>query len=214
MTPNYGGHGSDQCFCKEMYGEVVPWGCKWFQLWRQHIETAVEREQQLRVFFWEGQRGKGKISSWDECAQAAKKRKSYARQQSLFFRSLSKKQMLPGSFSTEAGSSKLFPRTERSEMDDEKERLFVASLSAEDRQYCESCIGLGNSQKAEVAWLEKRYQETGNAGFKYEEVDVREFFAVQESTLTRLLPAFGSGEDSPHSQQHPPSPSPDRDRDR
>ena len=44
----------------------------------------------------------------------------------------------------------------------------MASLSEEDRQFLEGHKGLGNSQKAEVAWLEKQ-------GYAYEEVDVRDF---------------------------------------
>jgi hypothetical protein len=38
-----------------MYGEVKPWGCKWFQLWRKHIDSAVALEQRLQVFYFEGE---------------------------------------------------------------------------------------------------------------------------------------------------------------
>ena len=55
-------------------------------------------------------------------------------------------------------------------------------LSAADRQFLERHKGLGNSQKAEVAWLEKRHQETGNGGYLYEEVDVRDFISKQNSS--------------------------------
>ena len=44
----------------------------------------------------------------------------------------------------------------------------MASLSASDRAYLEGGKGLGNSQKAEVAWLERE-------GIAFEEVDVRDF---------------------------------------
>ena len=27
-TTFYGAHGSDRCYCREMYGEIKPWGCK------------------------------------------------------------------------------------------------------------------------------------------------------------------------------------------
>lgn len=47
----------------------------------------------------------------------------------------------------------------------EVQRLFVASLSEEDRSFMEASEGLGNSQKAEVAWLKKK-------GHSYTEVDV------------------------------------------
>jgi hypothetical protein len=55
-----------------------------------------------------------------------------------------------------------------SERGDEEERLFSASLSGEDRRFYEGHKGLGNSQKAEVAWLEEM-------GHEYEELDVRDF---------------------------------------
>jgi hypothetical protein len=28
MTLDFGRHGSDKCYCVDMYGEVKPWGCK------------------------------------------------------------------------------------------------------------------------------------------------------------------------------------------
>jgi hypothetical protein len=55
-----------------------------------------------------------------------------------------------------------------SEREDEEERLFCALLPEEERACLEGHKGLGNSQKAEVAWLEKM-------GYAYEEVDVRHF---------------------------------------
>jgi hypothetical protein len=55
-----------------------------------------------------------------------------------------------------------------SERGDEEERIFFASLSGEDRRFYEGHKGLGNSQKAEVAWLEEM-------GCAYEELDVRDF---------------------------------------
>ena len=55
-----------------------------------------------------------------------------------------------------------------SERGDAEEALFMASLSASDRAYLEGRKGLGNSQKAEVAWLERE-------GIPYEEVDVRQY---------------------------------------
>ena len=67
--------------------------------------------------------------------------------------------------SSKPNTSTAFPGTERTERWDEEERLFLASLSAEDRAFLEGEVGLGSSQKAEVAWLEK-------CGYEYEERDV------------------------------------------
>ena len=44
-------------------------------------------------------------------------------------------------------------------------RVFLASLSEAERKFLAASEGLGNSQKAEVAWLEKK-------GYEYWEVDV------------------------------------------
>jgi uncharacterized membrane protein len=50
-TADFGKHGSDRCYCIEMYGEIPSWGCKWFQLWRQHIKKAVSLNQRLQVYY-------------------------------------------------------------------------------------------------------------------------------------------------------------------
>jgi hypothetical protein len=60
-TLHYGKCGSDKCYCVEMYGEKKEWGCKWFQLWREHITKAVSLDQRLQVIYFEGLAGKGKI---------------------------------------------------------------------------------------------------------------------------------------------------------
>jgi len=52
--------------------------------------------------------------------------------------------------------------------DDEAERLFLESLLEEDRIFLEGHRGLGNSQKAEVCWLEKK-------GYPYIEMSVRDW---------------------------------------
>ena len=64
FTADYGKHGSDKCYCTKMYGEVKPWGCKWFELWRNAIEQAVARRQKLQVFYFEGMVGKGALPSF------------------------------------------------------------------------------------------------------------------------------------------------------
>jgi hypothetical protein len=46
----------------QMYGEKKEWGCKWFQLWREHIKNAVSLDQRLQVFFYEGLQAKARSS--------------------------------------------------------------------------------------------------------------------------------------------------------
>eukprot|EP00438_Fugacium_kawagutii_P031194 Skav234754 [mRNA] locus=scaffold14:1047064:1048542:- [translate_table: standard] len=43
----------------------APWGCAWFHLWKENVNVAVERNQSLHVFYFEGRVGAGKVS-WDE----------------------------------------------------------------------------------------------------------------------------------------------------
>jgi hypothetical protein len=62
-----------------------------------------------------------------------------------------------------------------SERGDKEALLFMDSLASEDRLFLLSQDGLGNSQKAEVAWLERRLKETGNEGYRYEKLDVQEY---------------------------------------
>ena len=68
----------------------------------------------------------------------------------------------------------------------EARRLFLASLSETERQFLAASEGLGNSQKAEVAWLEKK-------GYAYWEVDV-----------STWLPANGVESDVPASSELQP----------
>jgi hypothetical protein len=169
LTTNFGQHGSDECFCEAMYGEVKPWGCKWFQLWRQHIEAAVSRSQRLQVFFFSGHCGAGKIASWAACATDAAKRDSFWPRRAAFLESLPPaEQASLEALPSEPYTSKTLPGTEMSLRWDEEQRLFMASLPEADRDFLEGHIGLGNSQKAEVAWLEKM-------GYEYEELDVSAF---------------------------------------
>jgi hypothetical protein len=79
-----------------------------------------------------------------------------------------------------------------SERQDEEERLFMESLPQVEREFLESHKGLGNSQKAEVAWLEKE-------GLEYEEIDVRDFMRQEQAEirkLTELVVGRGGPEDA------------------
>jgi hypothetical protein len=74
-----------------------------------------------------------------------------------------------------------------SERQDEEERLFMESLPQVGREFLESHKGLGNSQKAEVAWLEKE-------GLEYEEIDVRDFMRQEQAEIRKLSRRGAVGE--------------------
>ena len=171
-TANYGKHASDKCYCEEIYGRGdIEWGCKWFEIWRGHVKKALSLGQRLQVYFFEGRVGQGKIESWEACHDDAIKRDSFRSRRGAFLSSLpeSEKARLSGLSSAQRDDA----AGERpgSERGDAEEALFMGSLSASDRAFLEGHKGLGNSQKAEVAWLERE-------GIRYEEVDVRDFDLV------------------------------------
>ena len=110
----------------------------------------------------------GKIESWAACKDDAAKRDTFWPRKQAFLEALpgAEQERLKQLSSEARDDSK--GEAPGSERGDEEERLFVASLSEEDRRFLEAHKGLGNSQKAEVAWLEKM-------GYSYEELDVRDF---------------------------------------
>lgn len=55
-----GGHARDGstsgcCHCADLYGEEKPWGCAWFQCWKQLVHEALEQGQQPVVVYFEGE---------------------------------------------------------------------------------------------------------------------------------------------------------------
>jgi len=62
----------------------------------------------------------------------------------------------------------------------EVQRLFLAWLPQEDRQFLVSSEGLGNSQKAEVAWLKRK-------GYSYIEKEVWELESSSPKAIGRAI---------------------------
>jgi hypothetical protein len=120
------------------------------------------------VYYFHGKVGMGKIDSFESCCHDAMTRDSFGDRRQRFLQGLpqAEKDRLRELDSTQRDDAK--GDEPGSERGDEEERLFMASLSDEDRAFLEGHKGLGNSQKAEVAWLEK-------CGYPYEECDVRDF---------------------------------------
>jgi hypothetical protein len=159
-------HNGSLCLCHQLYGEKKPWGCSWFALWCDHIKKAVSLNQRLQIFYQAGYVGKGKATSWELCAEESLRRDSLFARRQKFLRDVPEreKQLLADLSGTARDDSR--GENPGSDRGDLEEKLFDASLSEADRAFLEAHKGLGNSQKAEVAWLEKM-------GFEYEERDVR-----------------------------------------
>lgn len=150
------------CWCVPLYGEEKPWGCAWWSRWIANIEEAVREGADLQVYYYEKMTGKGKAQSFATAGQEQLRREAIYRRENEFRESpefLAAKIAGVEALSTERGpdSSSQYTR--------EVQRLFLAWLPQEDRDFLKASEGLGNSQKAEVAWLERK-------GYAYTEVDV------------------------------------------
>jgi hypothetical protein len=141
------------------------------------VTKAVSLNQRLQVFFFEGLSGKGRIeptstmTAWEACSMDAMKRQKLFRMKNMYLKGIplmNKRRLEEMSTKHRDDSRGEAPGSERS---DEEERMFVTTLEQEDRCFHEAHKGLGNSQKAEVAWLEEM-------GYTYEVLDVREFALV------------------------------------
>ncbi|CAE7751958.1 unnamed protein product [Symbiodinium sp. CCMP2456] len=172
-TKNFGKHspiprreGIDgQCWCMPLYGEEKPWGCRWWALWIENVEKAVQHRAELQVYFFEGARDKGKVASFETAGQENLRREALLKKMRDF------KSCDHFRRAKEAGLKNLGRKTRydsSSQYSREKYRLFLQWLPAVDRKFLEDSDGLGNSQKAEVAWLEKK-------GYEYTAVDISRF---------------------------------------
>ena len=150
------------CWCIPLYGEKKPWGCRWWTLWVQNIEEAVQHGHELMVYFFEKKQGQGKVQSFASAGKEHKRRESILSRKQEFEETEQFKTAL------EAGLKKLSQDKRgdsSSQYTREKQRLFLAWLPQEDHKFLEMSEGLGNSQKAEVAWLERK-------GYAYTAVEV------------------------------------------
>lgn len=141
------------CWCVPLYGEEKPWGCRWWTKWMENIEKAVHDEHaELEVYYFKGMVGKGKVKNFLTAGKEHLRREAISARKKDFMKSdsfLAVNDHLEHLQKDPRGDS-------TSQYSREVQRLFLASLSEEDRSFMEASEGLGNSQKAEVAWLEKR----------------------------------------------------------
>lgn len=152
-----------KCWCIPLYGEAKPWGCRWWTNWIANIEVAVREGAELEVYFFHGMKGKGKVQNFLTAGQEHLRREALHCQRCEFMAKsaefqIAVKEGIEGLSNELRGDSS-------SQYSREVQRLFLAWLSEEDREFMEASEGLGNSQKAEVAWLERK-------GYSYSEVEV------------------------------------------
>ncbi|CAE6950869.1 unnamed protein product [Symbiodinium natans] len=173
-TPSYGKHSpipaeehiTGECWCIPIYGERKPWGCLWWDKWIKNIEKAHACGAQLEVYYYEKSVGAGKVESFDTAGHEHIRRDEINSRWTAFQKSNVFKAAVA------AGLDKLSKGTGRdssSQYSREYRRLFLSWLPSEDRDFMLASEGLGNSQKAEVAWLDRK-------GYEYVEVDVSKWW--------------------------------------
>jgi len=130
---------------------------------------------ELQVYFFQKMKGKGKVESFETAGKENLRREAILAKKKKEFK---KSEIFKSAVDEGLGSlSKFRCEDGSSQYSREEDRLFLQWLSEEERQFLVASEGLGNSQKAEVAWLEKK-------GYQYTEVEV---------DISKWLPA-----DAPH----------------
>ena len=150
------------CWCTPLYGERKPWGCRWWTHWIKNIEEAVKKGAELEVYFFAKMKGKGKGESFSTAGA------EHLRREQIFRRKGDFKKSQEFESAVRSGLEELSKEKcgdGSSQYSREEHRLFLAWLDEEDREFLVSSEGLGNSQKAEVAWLQRK-------GYPYKEVEV------------------------------------------
>ena len=164
-----------KCWCTPLYGERKPWGCRWWSKWIANIEEAVSQECTLVVYYFNGMKGQGKVEDFTTAGNEHVRREAIFRCKDAFLKSNSFQHALEGGLkhlSKEQGPDSSSPYSR------EVHRLFLATLSEEDRRVLNASEGLGNSQKAEVAWLERK-------GYPYIEKEVWELASSAPEAIER-----------------------------
>ena len=163
------------CWCTPLYGERKPWGCRWWSKWIANIELAVSQECTLVVYYFDGMRGQGKVKGFTTAGEEHVRREAIFWCKDAFLKSESFKNAFNAGLkhlSDEQGPDSSSPYSR------EVHRLFLAWLPEPDRQFLEASEGLGNSQKAEVAWLDRN-------GYQYLEKEIWELASSSPKAIGR-----------------------------
>ena len=164
------------CWCTPLYGEQKPWGCRWWSCWIKNVEDAARLGATLEVYFFNGKKGLGKVKDFTTAGEEHKRREKIVSKKAEFEQSAGFIDALQAGLtglSKEKGSDSSSPYSR------EVHRLFLAWLPEDERRFLEESEGLGNSQKAEVAWLERK-------GYSYVG---KEVFELADSSPKAIAPA-------------------------
>lgn len=187
-SQDYGKHDSipeeeqlnGDCWCEALYGERKPWGCHWWTKWISNIEKAHQEGAEMLVYYFHKKKGRGKVKSFETAGDEHLRRDAIRaklgnedKESGEFFVSKSFEAAVSQgikSLSKEKGADS------SSQYSREVKRLFLQWLPEEERDFLEASEGLGYSQKAEVAWLERN-------GYSYKEVEVHVSDWIRDSDV-------------------------------
>jgi len=162
-----------ECWCTPLYGERKPWGCRWWSKWIGNIEQAASQGCTLAVYYFNNKKGQGKVKDFTTAGEEHMRREAIERRKDAFLKS-------EGFCNALEAGLKHLPKEKgpdsSSPYSREVHRLFLAWLPEEDRDFLVSSEGLGNSQKAEVAWLERN-------GYSYIEKEVSELESLSHKAI-------------------------------
>ena len=150
------------CWCSALYGEAKPWRCRWWSKWIKNIEEARRLGAKMEVYYFSKKKGRGKVQSFETAGQEHLRRDAISAKKQLFLESKAFQQAVDAgldALSTQKGADS------SSQYSRELHRLFLEWLPEDERAVLQCSEGLGNSQKAEVAWLERK-------GYEYTELEV------------------------------------------
>ena len=179
------------CWCTPLYGERKAWGCRWWTHWIANIEAAVKLGQTLEVYFFQGMVGQGKVRSFETAGgehwnrdELYKKKKDFEKSDAF----LSAVNAGLRGLSCRQGADGTSPYSR------EVQRLFLDWLPQDEAATLKASEGLGNSQKAEVAWLERK-------GYSYTERDVAVWLSADAGEVSIQAAAEPTAKPKAHQQK-------------
>ena len=137
-----------------------------------NIEKAVQQKAPLEVYFFAKKKGQGKVESFETAGLENMRREEIYGRKAEFENSSNFRAAIEAGL---GNLSKEKAADSSTQYSGEWQRLFLAWLPEADRAFLEASEGLGNSQKAEVAWLEKK-------GYEYTAVEIDVAKWIRNST--------------------------------
>ena len=126
------------CWCTPLYGEQKPWGCRWWAVWVENVERAVQCGAELHVYFFQQACGQGKVDNFDTAGH------ENLRREAIFARMSEFEESEEYRCTNSAGIKNLCKKKRHdssSQRSREKHRLFLQWLPVEDGRFLKESEG-------------------------------------------------------------------------